>query len=54
MSSEKWTPSEEEKEVMQAVWIQVLAACKKLKEETRATNEHVKKMLTEMSDRHFS
>ena len=54
MSSEKWVPSEEEKEVMQAVWMQVMGACKKLKEETRATNEHVKKMLIEMSERHFS
>ncbi len=54
MSSEKWVPSEEEKEVMQAVWMQVMGACKKLKEETRATDEHIRKMLQEMSDRHFS
>jgi len=54
MSSEKWVPSEEEKEVMQAVWMQVMGACKKLKEETRATDEHIRKMLQEMSDHHFS
>ena len=54
MSSEKRVPSAEAKEVMQAVWMQVIGACKKLREEARATDEHVRKMLAEMSDRHFS
>ena len=54
MSSGKWVPSEEEKEVMQAVWMQVMGACKKLKEETKATDEHIRKMLKEMVDRYYS
>jgi len=54
MSSEKWVPSEEEKEVMQAVWMQVMGACKKLKEKTRATDEHIRKMLVKMLAFHFS
>ena len=32
MESSKWKPTEEEQEVMEAVWMQVKGACEKLKE----------------------
>ncbi len=45
MESFKWKPTEEEREVMEAVCIQVKGACGKLKEETNAHNEHIRKCL---------
>ena len=54
MESSKWKPTEEEREVMEAVWMQVKAACEKLKEETNAKDEHIKKMLQEMADHYYS
>ena len=54
MESSKWKPTEEEREVMEAVWMQVKGACEKLKEETNAKDEHIKKMLQEMADRYYS
>ena len=54
METSKWKPSEEEREVMEAVWMQVKGACEKLKEETNAQDEHVRKMLQEMADRYYS
>ena len=54
MDSSKWKPTEEEREVMEAVWMQVKGACEKLKEETNAKDEHIKKMLQEMADRYYS
>ena len=54
MEKPQWKPSEEELEVMQAVWMQVKGACEKLKEETNAQDEHIKKMLKEMADRYYS
>ncbi len=36
MEASKWEPSEEEREVMEAVWRQVKGACQKLKEKTHA------------------
>ena len=54
MESSKWKPTEEEREVMEAVWMQVKGACEKLKEETNAKDEHIKKMLQEMTDRYYS
>ena len=45
MESSKWKPTEEEREVMEAVWMQIKGACEKLKEETNAKDEHIKKML---------
>ena len=51
MESSKWKPTEEEREVMEAVWMQVKGACEKLKEETNAKDEHIRKMLKEMADR---
>ena len=53
METSKWKPTEEEREVMEAVWIQVKGACEKLKEETNAKNEHIRKMLKELSDRYY-
>ena len=54
MDTSKWQPSEEEREVMEAVWMQVKGACEKLKEETNAQDEHIRKMLQEMADRYYS
>ena len=54
METPKWKPSEEEREVMEAVWMQVKGACEKLKEETNAKDEHIRKMLQEMVDRYYS
>ena len=54
METPQWEPSEEEREVMEAVWIQVKYACHKLKEETNAQDEHISKMLQEMADRYYS
>ena len=53
METSKWKPTEEEREVMESVWMQVKGACEKLKEETNAQNEHIRKMLQEMSDRYY-
>ena len=47
-------PSEQEREAREAVWVQVKGACEKLKEETNAQDEHMRKMLQEMADRYFS
>ena len=54
MESSKWNPTEEESRIMEAVWMQVKGACEKLKEETNAKDEHIKKMLQEMADRYYS
>ena len=54
MELSKWKPKEEEGEVMEEVWMQVKGACEKLKEETNAQNEHIRKMLKEMADRYYS
>ncbi len=54
METSKWQPSEEEREVMEIVWLQVKAACEKLKQETNAQNQHIRKMLLEMADRYYS
>ncbi len=53
METFKWKPTEEEREVMEGVWMQIKCACEKLKEETTAQNEHIRKMLKEMSDRYY-
>ena len=54
MATSKWKPSEEEREVMAAAWMQVKCACEKLKEETNAQDEHIRKMLKEMAARYYS
>ena len=54
METPKWKPSEEEREVMEAVWMQVKGACEKLKEDTNAQDAHIRKMLQEMADRYYS
>ena len=54
METPKWKPTEEEWEVMEAVWMQVKGACEKLKEETNAQDEHIRKMLQEMAERYYS
>ena len=54
MEQPKWKPTEEEREVMEAVWMQVKGACEKLKEETNAQNEHIQNMLHEMAHNYYS
>ena len=54
MESSKWKPTEEESEVIEAVWMQVHGTCEKLKEETNAKDEHIRKILKEMADRYYS
>ena len=54
MESSKWKPTENEREVMEAVWMKVKGACEKLKEDTNANDEHIRKMLKEMADRYYS
>ena len=53
METTNWNPSEEEREVMEAVWMQVKYACEKLKEDTHAQDEHIRKMLQEMAERYY-
>ena len=48
-----WNPTEEELEIMEAVWMQVKGACEKLKEETNAKDEQVAKILREMADLYY-
>ncbi len=52
--TEKWMPTNEEREIMKTVWMQVKCACEKLKEETNATAVHIAKMLQEMADLYYS
>ena len=54
MEAAQWKPTDQEREVMEAVWMQVKGACEKLKEETNATDQHVNKMLLEMAERYYS
>ncbi len=54
METPKWKPTEDEREVMEAVWMQVKCACEKLKEETNAQDVHIRKMLEEITDRYYS
>ncbi len=54
MDKSQWEPTDKEREVMEFVWMQVKCACEKLKEETNAQNEHIRKMLQEMTDRYYS
>ncbi len=54
MELPKWKPSEEERVVMEVVWMQVKGACDKLKEQTSAKDEHIRQMLLEMSNRYYS
>ena len=54
METPKWKPSEEEREVMEAVWMQVKGSCKKLKEETNAQDDNIRKMLQEMAYRYYA
>ena len=44
---------EEEREAMESVWMQMKGVCEKLKEETNAQNQLIRKMLQEMGDRYF-
>jgi len=54
MEKSEWQPSQEEREVMESVWMQVKGACEKLKEETNAKDEHIRKMLKEIDFRYYS
>ena len=52
METFNWKSTVEEREVMESVRLQVKEACEKLKEETNAQNEHIRKKPQEMSDRY--
>ena len=54
MEASKWKPTEEERKVMRAVWMQVKATCEKSKEDTNANDEHIRKMFKEMANRYYS
>ena len=54
MVEPNWKPTENKRELMKSIWIQIKGACERLKEETNATDMHVKKMLLEMADRYYS
>ena len=54
MESSKWKPTEEEREVMEAVWMQIKCACEKLKEDTNAKYENIRNMLKEMFYPYYS
>ena len=54
METTQWKPTGEEREVMEAVWMQVKGACEKLKEETSAQDEHIRNMLQGMAESYYS
>ncbi len=54
MERTKWIPSDEERAVIEVVWIQIKGACEKLKEETSAQDLQIQKMLYEIADRYYS
>ena len=54
MESSILKPTEEECNVMEAVWMQVRGGCEKFKKETNAKDEHISIMLKEMVDRCYS
>ena len=45
MENSKWEPTDQEREVMEVVWLQAKCACEKLKEETNAQDINIRKML---------
>lgn len=54
METPKWKTTEEEREVLKVLWMQVKGACEKLKEETNAKDEHICKMLQEIACSSYS
>ena len=42
-------PTNEELELRDSTWIQVKAACEKIKEQTTATEKYISKMLNEIA-----
>ena len=54
MESFKCKPTEEERDVIEAVWIQYKGACEKLKEGPNIKGEYIWKLLKEMAHRYFS
>ena len=53
METPKWKPTAKGREVMEATWMLIKGTCEKLKEATNAQNEHIRKMLQEMSYRYY-
>ncbi len=53
MESSKWKPTEEERKIMEVVWMQVKGECEKFKQETNAKDDHIRKMLKEIADRYY-
>ncbi len=54
MKAPKWNPSNEERGVMEAVWIKVKGEREKLKEETNAQNKHIRIMIKKIADHYYS
>ncbi len=53
METGKWKPSQEEREVIEVVWMQVKGACEKLKGQTNAQDIHIRQILQGMIDRYY-
>ena len=54
METSKLKPLEEERQAIEAIWMHVKDACQKLREQTNAQDEHIRKMLREMADLYYS
>ena len=49
---EEEPPTNEKHEVIDLEWMEVKFACKKIKEQTTATQKHISKMLNEIADQY--
>ncbi len=54
MKSTIWKAKREELESFEEALVQVEVTCEKLKKETDAQNENIRKMLQEISDQYYS
>ena len=50
MEKRQWKPTEEEREVMEAVWMQVKGACEEI---TTKASQHSRKIIKVMGDRYY-
>ena len=54
MESLKWQPSEQEREAIEADWLQVQGACEKLNEGTNDQDEYIRKIFFAIVNRYCS
>ncbi len=54
MVEPNWKPTENKRELMKSIWIQIKGACEKLKEETRDSDNQIKKILFDVAHRYSS